>query len=368
MRREAYNNYLMEQFRTDKIYNADMTNLALSDLEREAIAEALDDPSVDDRARRKLMAVRMHDLGVPHGKIAQTLNVSDDTVTNYLKLYAAEGISGLLDNRYYQPISQVEEHLEQIKQALIEQPVATAKEAAARMKQLTGVELSESQARRIMKRLGLKHRKTAAVPGKADPQLQLDFLAEELLPRLEEARKGERRVFFVDAAHFVMGAFLGMVWCVSRMFVRSSSGRQRYNVLGAVETRDHDLVTIRTTDSINARTICKLLEAIDAKYPDEEITLVMDNARYQYNKQVQELAASMNIELLYLPAYSPNLNLIERMWKLVKSKCLQNRYYETFGEFKAAIDQFIVDLNGGNRDALRSLITENFHIPRIPNY
>ena len=74
------------------IYNTDMTNLALSDLEREAIAEALDDPSVDDRARRKLMAVRMHDLGVPHGKIAQTLNVSDDTVTNYTLRHQVFGL------------------------------------------------------------------------------------------------------------------------------------------------------------------------------------------------------------------------------------------------------------------------------------
>ena len=70
------------------------------------------------------MALRMHDPNVPHGKLAQALNVSDDTVTNYLKLYQAEGIKGLLDNRYYQPTSQVEDSLDRIKESLIKEPVA----------------------------------------------------------------------------------------------------------------------------------------------------------------------------------------------------------------------------------------------------
>ena len=344
-----------------------MIRLELTDIERDTISEALDDPSIDDRAKRKLMALRMHDLNVPHGKIAQALNVSDDTVTNYLKLYQAEGIKGLLDNRYYQPTSQVEGSLDSIKDSLIKEPVATAKEAAARIKQLTSVELSESQARRIMKRLGLRHRKAAGVPAKADPQLQLDFLAQELLPRLEEAQNGERRVFFVDAAHFVMGAFLGMIWCVSRLFVKTSSGRQRYSVLGAVETRDHDLVTIRTAGSVNAESVCDLMKKISERYPGEKISLVMDNARYQYNNKVKELATSLDLELLFLPAYSPNLNLIERLWKLVKTKCLRNRYYENFGDFKAAIDSCLTRLNGSERDSLKSLLTENFQILQNPN-
>lgn len=343
-----------------------MIRLTLSQMDQDTIAEALDDPAVDERAKRKLMAIRMRDLGVPHGMVAKTLNISDDTVTNYLKLFQTEGVDGLLDNRYYRPTSQVEDYIEKIKESLIDEPVATANEASARIEKISGIRLSETQTRRIMKRLGLRHRKVAGAPGKADPQLQLDFLAEELLPRLEEAKKGHRRVFFVDAAHFVMGAFLGMVWCVSRIFIRTPSGRQRYNVLGAVETRDHDLVTIRTTASINAMVICQLLMKIDAKYPDEPITLVMDNARYQYNNEVKDLAAALDIELLYLPPYSPNLNLIERLWKLVKSKCLRNRYYEDFGKFKGAIDDFIVGLNGPNREALKSLITEKFQTLPIP--
>jgi len=97
--------------------------------------------------------------------------------------------------------------LENITRSLADSPVAAAKEAARRIELITGVQLSEDQARRIMKRVGLAYRKTAPIPGGADPQMQLVFLQEELIPRLEEAREGTRRVFFVDAAHFVLGAF-----------------------------------------------------------------------------------------------------------------------------------------------------------------
>jgi hypothetical protein len=75
-----------------------------------------------------------------------------------------------------------------------------------------------------------------------------------------------------------------MIWCFTRVFVRSGSGRQRYSVLGAIETRDHDLVTVRTEGSVNAQTVCTLMSQIQEKYPGEAITLVMDNARYQRNR------------------------------------------------------------------------------------
>jgi len=163
-----------------------------------------------------------------------------------------------------------------------------------------------------------------------------------------------------------MGAFLGMVWAFARVFVRAGSGRQRYSVLGAVETRDHGFVSVRTTGSVNSETICELISKLDKAYPGEEITLVMDNARYQRNRKVVEFAETAGIELLYLPAYSPNLNLIERVWRLVKSKCLRNHYYESFGLFIGAIDDFIDSLNGVNRHRLKSLVTENFQLFEIP--
>lgn len=344
-----------------------MIKLELTDSDRDAIAEALDDPELHERFHRRLLVIRMHDLGVPHSTIAATLNISNDTVTNYVKLFRDGAIQSLIEDRYYRPVSSVEPYMEQIIDFFAANPVATCGEAAARIEELTGIKLSDSQVGRIMRRLGMRYQKSAAIPGKCDPQAQFDFLNGELLPRLEEAKKGDRRVFFVDAAHFVMGAFLGMIWAFARVFVRTGSGRQRYNVLGAVETRDHDFVSVRTTGSVNAETICELIGKIDKAYPEETITLVMDNARYQRNRKVAELAESVDIELLYLPTYSPNLNLIERVWRLVKTKCLRNRYHENFGLFVGAIDEFIDSLSGKNRHYLKTLVTENFQMFEIPN-
>jgi hypothetical protein len=117
------------------------------------------------------------------------------------------------------------------------------------------IRLSESQSRRFMKSLGLKLRKTAPVPGKCDHQLQFDFYTRELLPRLEEARLGERKVIFVDTAHFVLGSFLGLIWCFHRIFLKTSPGRQRYNIFGAIDSHNQEFTSIRTTENINALTI-----------------------------------------------------------------------------------------------------------------
>jgi len=167
----------------------------LTDADRDAIAEEIDNPEIDERIRKKLFTVRMSDLDVPHKVIARTLNISPDTVTNYLKLYRDEGICGLLENRYYRPMSSVSPFLKEIRTSFEKKPVSTSAEAAVRIESISGVRLSDSQARRIMIKLGMKFRKCAAVPGKADPQMQFDFMNDELLPRLEEARKGDRRVF-----------------------------------------------------------------------------------------------------------------------------------------------------------------------------
>ena len=122
------------------------------------------------------------------------------------------------------------------------------------------------------------------------------------------------------------------------MFVRSSPGRSRYNVLGAIDFVTKQFVKITNDSYINAVSVCELLQEIASLKLLVPITLVLDNAKYQKCKIVQELAENLNIELLYLPPYSPNLNLIERLWKFVKKKCLYSHYYEDILAFKTGIE------------------------------
>ena len=163
------------------------------------------------------------------------------------------------------------------------------------------------------------------------------------MPRLESAKKKERQVYFVDAAHFVSGSFSGYLWCLKRMFIPSSSGRKRYNVLSAMDAISHQLITVCNETYINACSVCELLHLIrNHSHACIPITLVMDNARYQRCNPVMKLAEKLNIELLFLPSYSPNLNLIERLWKWVKKDCLNCKYYENFNAFKNSIDQSLM--------------------------
>ena len=179
-------------------------------------------------------------------------------------------------------------------------------------------------------------------------------------PRLDAAQAGQGHVFFVDAAHFVFGTFLCCLWSFVRIFVRAASGRQRFNVLGAWNAITRELTYVANTTVVNTETMCELLRSIAAQNLVGPITLVLDNARYQRNAAVQALAAKLGITLLYLPSYSPNLNLIERLWRFLKRRAIYGRYHPTFADFKAAIEESIAGLSTTHADQLASLMTLNF--------
>ncbi len=142
--------------------------------------------------------------------------------------------------------------------------------------------------------------------------------------------------------------------------MRTGAGRQRYNVLGAINAVTHELVREANDGYINAQTVCALLRKLAAKHGGGPITLILDNARYQRCKLVQELAATLNIELLFLPPYSPNLNQIERLWKFVKKTALNSRHYPNFQEFKAGIDKCLDELPTIHRESMETLMTLKF--------
>jgi len=186
------------------------------------------------------------------------------------------------------------------------------------------------------------------------------LLKTELEPRLAEAKAGQRAVFFVDAAHFVLGSFLGWMWCACRLFVKAASGRQRYNVLGALNAVSHELVRVTNSTYITAQSVCELLRRIAALGLNTPITLVLDNARYQRCQLVKDLAGALKIQLLFLPSYSPNLNLIERLWKFVKKVALNSRHHASSVKFQCAIDQCLDQLHSTHGPQIATLMTPAF--------
>jgi transposase len=169
-------------------------------------------------------------------------------------------------------------------------------------------------------------------------------------------------VFFVDAAHFVYGTFLCCLWSLVRLYVRAASGRQRFNVLGAINAVTRELTAVSNTAVVNTETMCELLRKIAAQGLAGPVTLVLDNARYQHNEAVKALAKALDLELLFLPGYSPNLNLIERLWRFIKREALYGRYHACFADFKAAIEEVITQMPTKHKDRLASLLTLNFQV------
>lgn len=179
-------------------------------------------------------------------------------------------------------------------------------------------------------------------------------------PALDAAVAGRGHVLFVDAAHFVFGTYLCCLWSILRVCVRAASGRQRFNVLGAWNAVTRQLLAVTNTTVVNTDTMCELLRTITARKWVGPVTVVLDNARYQRNKVVQALAVELGIRLLFLPSYSPNLNLIERLWGFAKRTAVYGKYHANFASFRAAIETTLGGIPTTHAKALESLMTLQF--------
>ena len=207
--------------------------------------------------------------------------------------------------------------------------------------------------------------KSGSLPAKADPAKQEEFYHVTLQPLMEQADNGDIALLFLDASHFVMGCdFLGCIYGKTRRFVKTFSGRRRFNVLGAMDYVSKKVLTVANDSYITAPEVCDLLRNIAAEYGEKKVCLVLDNARYQKCRVVQQLAGQLHIQLIYIPPYSPNLNLIERLWKFVKGE-LRSKYYDDFDLFQHKILSIITSTDNWNKSKIERLIgrgVQLFHL------
>jgi transposase len=236
----------------------------------------------------------------------------------------------------------------------------TRQQIADMIEDVYGIKVSLQTITRFLKKHKIKRLKCGSLPAKADPVEQRTFYDTDttLSPLIEKAKKGDIVLLSVDASHFVMGCdFLGHVYGKERRFVKTFSGRKRYNVLGALNLVTKAITTVTNDTYITATQVCELFEKVCDEYLGIPVYLILDNARYQKCKIVQELADKLCINLVYIPPYSPNLNMIERIWKHVKAK-LRSKYYDNFTEFSDTIDSLLKFDNDKDRKAIDRLIGE----------
>lgn len=301
-------------------------------------AQELYKKSPSSQIRQRMHFILLKAKGYTQQLIGDILNVTERTTYHWWQIFQAGGLEALADLHYQGQPSKLRAFGEQLIFAFINEPVATFKEARHRIIEKTGIERGLTQVREFMLKHKLLRRKVGQIPDKADVKEQHNFKANKLDKLISLAKESLIQLIFVDASHFVHQPFLGYLYSLKRIFIRSAAGRKRYNVLGALNAISHQLTTICNESYINAETVCKLLHKIAQEYVNETIYIILDNARYQRCLLVQETANMLGINLVFLPPYSPNLNLIERLWRFVKNEVLYCEFYSTFMEFKSAID------------------------------
>jgi transposase len=317
----------------------------------------------EPKVQQRMLCLRLKYRGYENQAIANIMEISRNTVCNYLTLYEQTGLEGLKTLNYQGPVSKLDRHQPKVETSFRQQPPKSVKEARARIKKMTGIKRSPSRVRAFMKRMGMKPRATGQIPAKADPEKQKQFHDQILQPLLQKAKAGQCHVFFLDSAHFVLAAFVALVWCFERIFVKTAPGRFRLNVIGAIHATTQELTALYNDTYITADTVVQLLERIAEQYNGLPIHIILDNARYQHCQFVKETALRLNITLVFLPPYSPNLNLIERLWKFVKAEVCAANYFQDAKTFQNAIVDFLNQLERKSmKKQLKSRLALNFQL------
>lgn len=321
-------------------------------------------PFVQKRIHAVYLKASMDLSEVMIGKIS---GLHRHSVRRCIKSYQAGGFESLCQYNYGTNKSELENHSVSILKSFTERPPMSSREAKSRIEELTGISRSPSQVRAFMKRHGLRYIKTGHIPAKADTEKQQQWVRSTLEPAIEDAQNGKCHLLFMDAAHFVLEPFICALWCVVRLFIKASSGRNRINVLGTVNAITKEVYTMSNTTFITAETIVSFLIQLKQHYGDMPLKIVLDNARYQHCKLVEEAANRLNITLLFLPSYSPNLNIIERLWKFTKKTILYAKYYESPSIFHRTITDFFQTVNQKYNADLKNLLTLKFQFFKNEN-
>jgi transposase len=344
-----------------------MKTIRLSPQQRKAISDRRRHAQ-DRRIYQRLSAVLWSDDGRTREEIAELAGVSTRQVGQWFRIFRNKGLDQLCTLHYQgDPGRLGPAQVGRLKREIAQGVFHNAEQVRTWIEATFGVTYSATGVKDLLRRIGASFHKASGFFWKADVEEQKRFVRKYRRHKRESGP--ETRRYFVDACHPVWGVgLLYSCWLLvgQRFYVGVGNGRKRLNILGAYSPDDHDYVDLRLTkENITGEQFVKLLEALLAKPPDtERFLLYLDNARYSSKPCVKEwLARHRQFRLVPLPAYSPNLNLIERLWKFLRKKAL-SRWHVTFEGMQAAVAE-VLDRLSEYRDELATLMTERFAIVEV---
>lgn len=338
-----------------------MKGFQLNQKELEALHNALKQEH-NKRYAYRIHAIILLGTGYTLKKVKKVLFIDDETLRNYVENYRVDGISGLLsDNRNGKACRLAHSQIELLKNELNTVIHLHTGSVIQFVKENFGVCYSATGMRDLLHRLDYVYKKPKLVPGNPDVDAQELFV--EQYDDFMLSKPDDVEVVFVDAVHPEHNALAAYGWIKrgETRELKTNSGRERLNLHGAINAETHE-ITIIESDTVDSYSTLNLLAAIENKYPEaSSIKVILDNAKYHYSKIVQDYMATSRIDLVFLPSYSPNLNLIERLWGFFKKKVLHNHYYTDVGAFREACIKFFREIDKYSNE-ISNFMNADFHI------
>ena len=316
------------------------------------------------READKIKTIVLLNNGWSYEQIAEALLLDDSTIRRYFENYQKH--KNRIDRFLALQCKGTEPHLtqKQIKQLdthLQENTYLDVSPIIAYIEKSFHITYSTRGLAKLLKRIGFVYKKPKGVPGKANRKAQEEFL--ELYESIKKQKGKNDPIYFGDAAHPTHNMMPAYGWFKkdARPTMPTNTSRKRINLNGALNVQTQELI-YREDETINALSTIALFKQIEKCNPKANtIYLIIDNARYYRSKMVSEYIADSKIELLFLPPYAPNLNLIERFWRLLHKKVQYNRYHEKFDQFRQCCFDVLDNLHRYHTE-LDSLLTENFQL------
>ena len=275
-------------------------------------------------------------------EVSEALLLDTETLRTYANKFKSGGIPDLLNTKYTGGISRLlESEIDILQNELDSHVHLTTKSICTFVKEKFNIDYAVSGMTDLLHRLDYVYKKPKLVPANPDEAAQ-DIFIEQYLDFMEN-KPDDVEVFFADAVHPAHNSMPSYGWIKKGKIkeLQSNTGRSRLNIHGAMNAETFETATVITEGSINTDTTIDLLQYLEQLYPLATlIYVILDNARYHYSPPVREYLQNSRIRLVFLPAYSPELNLIERLWRVFKKNVLYNKFYEKFGEFKKACEHF----------------------------
>jgi len=333
--------------------------------QRKELEDIIKAPSERYGVGRRCNAILLLDDGLSCQQIAKVLYIDDDTVRTWYGQYCIGGFNLLetFDWKGGQPrlTGHQEKELADYLDANLHPSTPQIRDYIEKTYQQ---KFSRSGCIKLMNRLGFEYRKPPRIPAQADEQKQQDFI--DTYAKLSALCPKSEPHYFIDAVHPEHQSHPAFGWFKKgeKIALKSSSGRKRVNIHGAINLENFDCPFVEP-QSVDANSTIALFEKIEVRNPAATVIhLFLDNAKYHHARAVKAWIkkTKSKIKLHFLPPYAPHLNPIERLWGVMHQYVTHNKFYENFNDFANGILAFFKETVPLHWHDFMDQVTDNFRI------